>query len=171
MQANRRINTVIPVCAGEQEDKYSNTGMCRRTGVVLRVADHVAHIWTNWKTDIQVVIMKEMKDRKKTPEDRRINKVILVCSVHHAAGVRLKWLMDRPEDRLEKNKEDWIGLAGLLYNCMRNIIIIYYNGEGKKRMRKIVEKYPETDHEQNTNVITATERKHDGMERKTGDGV
>lgn len=50
--------------------------------------------------------MKEMKERKKTPEDSWINKVMLVCSVHHAAGVRLKWLMDRPVERLEKNNED-----------------------------------------------------------------
>ena len=106
MQANRRINTVIPVCAGEQEDPYSNTGVCRRTGVVVRAADHVAHIYTNWKTDIKVVIMKEMKKRKKTPEDRWIHRVMLVCSVHHAARVRLKWLMDRPVERLEKNNED-----------------------------------------------------------------
>ena len=50
----------------------------------------------------------------------------------------------------EKQRRLRTGLAGLLYNCMRNIIITYYNGQGKKRRRKVVEKYPETDHEQNT---------------------
>ena len=98
--------SIILVCAGEQEDKYSNTGVCKRTGVAVRAADHVAHIWANWKTDVQVVIMKEMKERKKRLEDRWIDKVMFACSAHRAAPVRLKWLMDRPEERLEKNSED-----------------------------------------------------------------